>query len=289
MFVHGDNLKQKENSKNKYGDKLSKEFLLQIRQRYDKWKNANLNLFGPTRQTSNQDADIISHRVKAFNEYKDFLDQQHFAEHFDSRSNLHSSVLEEFLFYLFKDLVSDFSQNALIGKSHAFKDIFFKSDSYMDMINQPKIQVELKDHDFVIGAKIEANFKAKGAANNNTLFFDIPAIVIECKTYLDKTMLEGSSTAAEQLKIRNPNALYFIVCERLKLTEAINLKKYKLDQIYILRKQKNTDREFRYMDSYVSNPIYEDVVWHLFHCVREYLNTDWQGKISDGLKRGYLI
>ncbi|WP_228060951.1 MULTISPECIES: hypothetical protein [unclassified Coleofasciculus] len=28
---------------------------------------------------------------------KDFLDQQHFAEKFDSRSNLHSSLLEEFL------------------------------------------------------------------------------------------------------------------------------------------------------------------------------------------------
>ena len=38
------------------------------------------------------------------NEYKDFLDQQHYAEKFDSRSNLHSSVLEEFMYYLFKDL-----------------------------------------------------------------------------------------------------------------------------------------------------------------------------------------
>ncbi|MEH2191299.1 MAG: hypothetical protein V7K98_01340 [Nostoc sp.] len=43
------------------------------------------------------------------------IDQQHYAEKFDSRSNLHSSVLEEFLYYLFKDLVRDFGENALIG------------------------------------------------------------------------------------------------------------------------------------------------------------------------------
>lgn len=289
MFVHGDNLEQKENGKLKYSDKKSKEFLMQIRERYNLWKNTNLNLIGPLRKQNNTDLKIIKQRVKLFNDYKNFLDQQHFAEHFDSRSNLHSSALEEFLFYLFKDLVENFSQNALIGKSHAFKDIFFKSNNYVDMIQNPNMQVELKDHDFVIGVKIEANFKAKGGIGNKNLSFDVPAIAIECKTYLDKTMLEGSSTAAEQLKIRNPNALYFVVCERLKLTEAVNLKKYKLDQIYILRKQKNTDREFRYLDGYVSNPIYDDVVWHLFNTVREYLTIDWQGKISDGLQKGYLI
>ena len=102
-------------------------------------------------------------------------------------------------------------------------------------------------------------------------------------------MLEGASTAAEQLKSRNPNAIYYVVAERLKLTEAVNLKKYKVDQIYVLRKQKNTDREYRYLDGYVSNPIYSDVVWHLFSSIREYLAIDWHGRIADGIDRGYLI
>lgn len=81
--------------------------------------------------------------------------------------------------------------------------------------------------------------------------FQIPAIAIECKTYLDKAMLEGSSMAAEQLKHKNPNASYIVVAEWLKLTESINLAKYKVDQIYVLRKQKNTDREYRYLPTYV--------------------------------------
>ena len=39
-------------------------------------------------------------------------------------------------------------------------------------------------------------------------------------------MLEGSSNAAAQLKYKNPNALYIVVMEWLKLTSEINLKKY---------------------------------------------------------------
>ena len=44
----------------------------------------------------------------------------------------------------------------------------------------------------------------------------------------------------------NPNTLYIVVAERLKLSEAVNLKNSKIDQIYILRKQKKTDRENRF-------------------------------------------
>lgn len=37
------------------------------------------------------------------------------------------------------------------------------------------------------------------------------------------------------------------------------------------------------------NPIYEDVVGHLFEKVRDYLTFDWEGGINFGLNRGYLI
>jgi len=44
MFVHGDNLKQKESHKEKYTDQEAKSFLVEIRTMYDKWNIANLNL-----------------------------------------------------------------------------------------------------------------------------------------------------------------------------------------------------------------------------------------------------
>ena len=128
-----------------------------------------------------------------------------------------------------------------------------------------------------------------GSSNIESHNWQIPAVAIECKTYLDKTMLEGSSTAAEQLKHRNPNAIYIVVAEWLKLTEQVNLKKFKVDQIYVLRKQKNTDREYRYADTYIKNSIFEDVVQHLFDTVRNHLTADWEGGISFGLQKGYLM
>ena len=315
-FVHGSNLEQTENHRKKYKDTESRKYLQEIRIKYDQWHLANVKLLGPTSITSNNDDAIIEQRVELLSTYKDFLDQQHYAEKFDSRSNLHSSVLEEFLYYLFRDLARDFGVNALIGKSHTFKDIFFVPPKYAEMLKHPYARIEKKDHDFVIGATIEASFEAVTppeteknsgemstlikeepenysevtiTGNTETHIFDIPVIVIECKTYLDKTMLEGSSRAAEELKARNPNSLYIVLMEWIKLSSDVNLRKYKVDQIYVLRQQKNTDREFRYEETYMKNPINPKVVQHLFHKVRKHLTMDWAGAIKDGIQRGWLI
>ncbi len=289
MFVHGNNLEQKEQHQTKYRDADSRRFLIEIRERYNRWKSANDALHGPISSKQSDDSPVISRRVSLLNEYKDFLDQQRYAEAFDSRSNLHSSVLEEFMFYLFRDLVESISSSALIGKSHSFKDMFFRPSSYVDMLKKPHTLIEIKDHDFAIGASVNASMKCVGSEVEEHHRWDIPAVAVECKTYLDKTMLQDVSTAADQLKQRNPNAMYIVVAEWLKLTDAVNLKKYKVDQIYILRKQKNTDREFRYSAAYQKNPIYSDVVEHLFNIVREFLTADWEGGTACGISRGFLI
>ena len=289
MYIHGDNLTQKENHKTKYTDNVSKKYLAEIREKYDEWKKDNENLDGPLITKTDNDSKIIQKRVELFNEYKNFVDQQHYAEKFDSRSNLHSSILEEFMFYLFNDLVSEFSDKALIGKASAFKDIFFQAKNYQEMVNNPCAQIEVKNHDFVIGVNINTDLKCEGAQMIQTEMLQVPAVAIECKTYLDKTMLEGSSTAGAQLLSRNPNALYVVVAEWLKLTDKVNLKKYRVDQIFVLRKQKNTDREFRYGDGYVKNPIYPDVVEVLFEMVRTHLTTAWDGSVENKLETGLLI
>jgi len=289
MFVHGNNLEQKEQHQTKYRDDDSRRYLTEIRIRYNEWKTANENLVGPVGAATDQDLEIIEKRVQLLNEYKDFLDQQHYAEKFDSRSNLHSSVLEEFMYYLFRDLVKGISANALIGKSHSFKDVFFRANSYGAIVTFASALIEKKDYYFAIGTSIKAVMRCAGSQVVEEHDWDVPAVAIECKTYLDKTMLQDVSTAAEQLKQKNPNAMYIVVAEWLKLTESVNLKKFKIDQIYVLRKQKNTDREFRYDSTYEKNPIYPDVVAHCFFTVREFLTTDWDGGIAHGLDKGYLI
>ena len=289
MFVHGDNIAQKIRDTRKYNDETANTYLEEISGLYEQWKADNLALRGPYISKTENDTGIISERVRLFNTYKDFVDQQRYAEKFDSRSNLHSSVLEEFLFYLFKDLAESYSSEVLIGKSSAFKDIFFSPRNYTEMISNPCARIERKDHDFVIGVSIETMMRCVGSENTDSVVIQVPAIAIECKTYLDKTMLEASSTAGAQLKMRNPNALYLIATEWLKLSDDVNLWKYKIDQIYVLRKQRNTDREFRFLPSYIKNPIYPDVVEHLFFRVRDHLSSDWEGGITHGLERGFLI
>lgn len=204
--------------------------------------------------------------------------------------------------------MSDFGESALIGKSHAFKDIFFVAPNYSQLLQSPHGKIEKKNHDFVIGVTVKASLETTqpGTADPEIIepqqqhqsarvsipeihLFDIPAIAIECKTYLDKTMLEGSSRAAEELKARNPNGLYIVVMEWIKLSDRVNLRKYKVDQIYVLRKQKNTDREYRYAEEYIKKPIDVDAVWHLFGTVRSHLTEDWKGGIEDGIQRGWLL
>ena len=290
--VHGKNLSNKESHEEEgtYGDEASKRHLEVIRERYDAWKASNLELRGPGMVPHGEgDFEIIQERVRLFNDYKEFIDQQVYAEHFDSRSNLHSTVLEEFLYYLFRDLVAQFSSSALIGKSGAFKDLFFMSKNYKDMVEHPNVHIETKNHDFAIGSKVISRMHVNGKEDEEDYTFEVPAVAIECKTYLDKNMLEGATMTVEQLLARNPNAKYLIVAEWLKLTQKVNLKKYKVDQIYILRKQKNTDRDKRYEETYDKNPVYADVVFHLFNFVRHHLTTDWQGGVEFGLERGYLL
>lgn len=289
VFVHGQNLQQKERHRTKYRDTRSRSLLAEVRLQYDSWKAANEALEGPHIEPTINDRDIVARRVELLNRYKDFIDRQDIAECFDSRSNLHSSVLEEFIYYLFRDLVGSFPGRPLLGKAHTFKDMFFFPSGYDEMLRTPNVRVETKDHDFVIGASITSHFKCDGADDVEEFIFELPAVAIECKTYLDKTMLEGSSVAAEQLKQRNPNALYIVVAEWLKLTNSINLKKFKVDQIYVFRRQKNTDREFRFLEGYDKKPIDPDVVFHLYEMVRNHLTSPWGGGVDEGLERGWLI
>ena len=80
MHVHGDNLIQKETSDAKYAGAESRRFLKEIRKEYDRWRKANKALSGPTKTPVTGDAEIITQRTKLFTGYKDFIDQQQYAE-----------------------------------------------------------------------------------------------------------------------------------------------------------------------------------------------------------------
>jgi hypothetical protein len=278
MYVHGDNIAQKKAHRRKYRDQQSVQCLSEIEAQYEAWKKANLDLKGSDRQ-------IVDRRTELLNGYKDFIDLQKYAEMFDSRSNLHSSVLEEFLVYLFQYAIPNLQLNPIIGKGESFKSFYLAPRNFADLLNKPAVLVETKDHDFMVATSLTASFANSTNEAIVTHSLKIPAVAIECKTYLDKTMLESASASAEELKRINPNSRYFIAAEWLKLTESVNLRKYRIDQIYVLRRQKNTDRELRFEAGYTKNPIYSDLVWELFQDVINHLSEErWD--IDAAIQRG---
>ncbi len=51
---------------------------------------------------------------------------------------------KNFSIIYFVDLAKDFGENALIGKSHTFKDIFFVPPKYAEMLKRPYARIEKK-------------------------------------------------------------------------------------------------------------------------------------------------
>lgn len=294
-LVHGNNISNKENQAGKesksYGDKRSQELLTAIREKYNYWKKKNLELKGPYLEEEESDEEKIRNRVSLLNEYKNFVDKKVFVDHFDSRSRLHSTVLEEFFVYLFGDLVSDFSTDAHVGQADVFKDLFFSPPNYYEMVERPHATTEEKEHDFTVGINVEASMHSgeKKAGNVEQHNINVPAVVIECKTYVDKTMLEGISRAAESLLDKSPNATYIVASEWIKLTDDFNHQKYDFDQVYVLRKQINTDQKDRYNKDYDKNPIYPEVVIELYERVREHVTSDWEGGAEFAVETGKLM
>ena len=100
-FIHGDNIDTKIRS---VKGPQNKELLKEIRARYLVWKDRNLKITGTTKSS-------IKSKVKLLNDYKNFIDQPKFKKEkgrrygFTSQSTLHSTVLEEFMYYLFKDQI----------------------------------------------------------------------------------------------------------------------------------------------------------------------------------------
>ena len=86
----------------------------------------------------------------------------------------------------------------------------------------------------------------------------VPIISIECKTYLDKTMLEGSVSTAEKIKKGNPQAKFYIVTETYDVDYEVDIYGTQIDQIYVLRKQKREKTNSKDL-----NPISAEVIKNL--------------------------
>ena len=94
----------------------------------------------------------------------------------------------------------------------------------------------------------------------------IPAVAIEAKTYIDKTMLDSIIATAEKVKSGNPHTRFIAVAERYDVSFSVDPAYSRIDQIYVLRKSM---RKSEWID------IDENVVWRMVDETIKHLERPW--------------
>ncbi len=248
-------------------EKLAEKYLL--------FHNTNIKLIGYSHS-------IIEKRTKSLNEYFNFISSNNFDNIFSSQSKFRPTIMEEFMFYLFRDLILDIKKNIndngnqlKLGGAKAYTNLYFSAKNLESFIQEPKIGVNQKDQDFAIYRPI--SLIIEGTTN---IHANLPVVAIENKTFIDKTMLEGSIATAEKIKSGNPYSLYFIVTETYEVDLNVDPAYSRINQIYVLRKCKRRD---------VINPIYSDVLCDLLDNIKIHLERDWSNIEAKLTQHGRII
>jgi hypothetical protein len=276
-FSHGSVLfKKKENNK-----KLSKAWLC-----YEWFRETvdNLSILS--------EKPVISF-VDALNEYRENTIYTYEELENSGQQYLRSTILEEAFQHLFKDLafhiLGENKDNLIVGKENSYVSMSFTPRSFTDLITSPNPYIHTKDQDFILGCTSEflifTNDAQRNTATNNKVI--VPALAIECKTYLERNMLDTCASTAERLKSAMPYCLYIVASEFLKMDDAYP-ELSKIDEVYVLCKASNSERADRMKIGQPPHEIDAGLIWDLYKMVRKHLNSIWWSP-DDALERGKLI
>jgi hypothetical protein len=215
----------------------------------------------------------IEKSVKHWNNYLDFVrnnNKKNKKPLFSSQSKFEPTILEETLFRMFKEYESD---KIKIGGIKAFSNMFFSPLDFDDFKINSNIKINTKDQDFAIYKQVQITI----TDNIIPAKAFVPVIAIECKTYLDKTMLEGSIATAEKIKNGNPYCRFCIVTETYEVDLKVDIKNTKIDQIYVLRKRNKNE------------PISTDVVKLIYDDTNQHLKNKWSDIEKNIKDKGIVV
>lgn len=255
------------------------QIVKQISDHYQKWVRGLASL-------NSEKEHELREKVKLLNEYKNFVDEIG-QKHFKMQDKLGSSVIEEFLYFLFKD-IPELKTNldnhlVFLGQSSAYMDLSFAPKNFKDFVLNAGVYINKKNQDFTISKVVKCKFENNGKEEIEE--FVVPTVAIECKTFIPSTMLGQSDFEAHKIKQGNPFSLYIIVAEQNALSEDVLLKNSKIDEIFILRKQKRNSMKNLVSDK---KPIDTMVVKEFYNFVKNHLRKDWFNS-QKATERGRLI
>ena len=163
------------------------------------------------------------------------------------QENLRSSMMEEFFVHLLSDLIQTkfktTPKNLFIGKGNGYVDLTFSPKKFTAMFNEPGEYFHSKDQDFMFGAQFSVYIRPdnidSGKVKNTKII--VPVIAIECKTYLERNMLDSCAGTATRIKKATPYCLYIVASEYLKLKDS-HPELTDIDEVYVLCRESNADR-----------------------------------------------
>jgi len=178
---------------------------------------------------------------------------------YSAQTKLESTILEEFLYHLFKEfIVKDVIQ---VGSVKAYNNLYFSPKNFKSFVEENFIKINQKDQDFSIYKRV------KLIDDNDKIYtISVPVVAIECKTYLDKTMLEGSIATAEKIKSGNPHCKFYIVTETYEVDYKVDPSTSRIDNIFVLKKGGRSER---------NNNFYADVIESIYNEVKNHLESNW--------------
>ena len=231
---------------------------------YVKWRDNSLSVSG-------RDRDSVDHLVELLNQYKSRVEPVLDRRPNSAQEVLQPSILEEFFEYLFCRIEQQVGEQLLRRPSSAFIDLVFNPKDLHSLANRPDHTIRRKDQDFIIGSSVVITFTVEGKKETTNDTVVVPAVAIECKRYLERNMLDECSGTAEKVKKATPYCLYFVVAEYLKMDDC-RPELSKIDEIYVLRKQRNSDRLVK---DFKPNPIHPELIWDIYARVMMHLKKLW--------------
>lgn len=196
--------------------------------------------------------DDIRRKVDLLNVYYDTYKQLHLPD--SAQDQLRPYILEEFMYFLFKDYVNELvnrhPQQADVircGHVNAYSNIYSTGKSLDDFLTLPSPAVNVKEQDFSIYRKVAVEIEGQklktpkvGHSNAHEAYINVPCLVIENKSYVDKTMLDGRIAAAEKLKNGSPHSFFVVVAERYSVANSSDPAYSRIDQfLFFARVRQN--------------------------------------------------
>jgi len=189
-----------------------------------------------------------------------------------------NSIMEEFLVHLVAPYVKN--KNLIVGPQRTFTSMAFCARSVNEL---PEVHLQTKSQDFAISKRVE--YALSNEDDIVTKSFNVPLVTAECKTNLDKTMLEGAIGMASNLKDGLPLCKYFLLVEYLDMS-IFNCTP--IDNIFLLRhasRLQANDRTTKGIEKqHKDYPIDPKVMWDF---TKEIASTIKKARRSDQvLERG---